>query len=85
MSSPNEYVIDRLLERIKKIRKAHGLSLSQLAERTGLLPEAIARAEREGQNPRASTIAAIAKGLGVPVCELFEDGGHERKKRTKKP
>jgi len=73
------------LERIKKIRKARGLSLSQLAERTGLLPEAIARAERKGQDVRASTIAAIAKGLRVPVCELFEESGHERKKRTKKP
>jgi transcriptional regulator with XRE-family HTH domain len=73
------------LEQIKKIRKRKGLSLSQLAERTGLLPEAIARAERKGQDVRASTIAAIAKGLGVPVCELFEESGHERKKRTKKP
>jgi transcriptional regulator with XRE-family HTH domain len=75
------------LERIKKIRKAHGLSLSQLAERTGLLPEAIARAERKGQDVRASTLAAIAKGLGVPVCELFEESGHGRRraKQTKKP
>ena len=73
------------MEQIKKIRKRKGLSLSQLAERTGLLPEAIARAERKGQDVRASTIAAIAKGLGVPVCELFEESGHERKKRTKKP
>jgi transcriptional regulator with XRE-family HTH domain len=74
------------LERIKKIRKARGLSLSQLAELTGLYPEAIARAERKGQNPRASTIAAIAKGLGVPVCELFEESGHGRRrtKQTKK-
>jgi transcriptional regulator with XRE-family HTH domain len=72
------------LERIKKIRKARGLSLSQLAERTGLLPEAIARAERKGQDVRASTMAAIAKGLGVPVCELFEESGHGRQ-RAKHP
>jgi transcriptional regulator with XRE-family HTH domain len=73
------------LERIKKIRKKHGLSLSELAEWTGLLPEAIARAERKGQDVRASTIAAIAKGLGVAVCELFEVSGHGRKqRRTKK-
>jgi transcriptional regulator with XRE-family HTH domain len=73
------------LERIKKLRKARGLSLSQLAERTGLLPEAIARAERKGQDVRASTVAAIAKGLGVPVCELFEESGHGRRQtRTKK-
>ncbi len=73
------------MEQIKRVRKALGMSLAQLSGLTGLLPEAIARAERKGQNPRASTIAVIAKGLGVPVCELFEESGHGRKKRTKKP
>jgi transcriptional regulator with XRE-family HTH domain len=64
------------------MRKALGLSLSQVAERSGLLPEAIARAERKGQDARASTVAAIAKGLGVPVCELFEESGHGRRSTT---
>lgn len=71
------------MDRIKKLRKERGLSLRELAERTGLRPEALARAEREGYDPRASTLAVIAKGLEVPVCELFEESGHGRHGRTR--
>jgi len=49
------------------------MSLTQLGERAGIDRTAIARAERKGYDPRASTLSAIAKGLGVPVCELFGD------------
>ena len=57
------------------------MSLSELGKRAGIDRTAIARAERRGYDPRASTVSAIAKGLGVPVCELFEETGHERSKR----
>ncbi|MBI3782094.1 MAG: helix-turn-helix transcriptional regulator [Deltaproteobacteria bacterium] len=59
------------------------MSLSDVAEKTGLHRVAIARAEREGQDVRASTVAAIAKALDVPVCELFEESGHERERRKR--
>ena len=72
------------VESIKRIRKARGLSLSELAAQTGLLPQMLARAERPGIDPKASTVAIIAKGLGVPVCELFEESGHERRQRKAK-
>ena len=71
------------MESIKVARKAHRLSLNELADRTGLLRQALARAERAGIDPRASTVAAIAKGLRVPVCELFPDSGHGTKHRRK--
>lgn len=69
------------MESIKKVRKRVGLSLSEVANRAALHDEAVARAERAGTDPRASTVAKLAKALGVPVCELFEKSGHERKKR----
>jgi transcriptional regulator with XRE-family HTH domain len=74
------------MEKIKRLRKARGLSLSEVARLSGLFPEAIARAEREGQDPRASTLSKIARALGVPICELFEESGHgqRRAKQTKK-
>jgi transcriptional regulator with XRE-family HTH domain len=71
------------VDRIKRARKAKGMSLSDVAEKTGLHRVAIARAERAGQDVRASTVAAIAKALGVPVCELFEESGHERERRKR--
>lgn len=72
------------MESIKQARKARGLSLAEVAKLTGLHPVAIARAERTGKDLKASTVAAIAKALGVPVCELFEETGHERQRRKPK-
>ena len=73
------------MENIKKARKKAGLSLAELAELTGFHPVAIARAEREGQDVKASTVAVIAKALGVPVCELFKESGHEPRRTKRKP
>jgi transcriptional regulator with XRE-family HTH domain len=67
------------MESIKRARKRCGLSLSAVSARTGLYREVIARAERVGTDVRGTTLAAIAKALGVPVCELFEVTGHERR------
>jgi len=72
------------MEKIKAARKKAGLSLAELAELTGLHAVAIARAEREGQDVKASTVARIATALGVPVCELFEESGHDQGRRTKR-
>jgi len=72
------------VESIKRVRKARAVSLTEAAKRSGLHREAIARAERVGTDVRASTLVALAKALGVPVCKLFgKDGGHERP-RTKR-
>jgi transcriptional regulator with XRE-family HTH domain len=68
------------MESLKRARKRAGLSLSELAERCGMLPQAIARAERTGWDVKASTVAAIAKALDIPACELIEGGRHGRPK-----
>jgi transcriptional regulator with XRE-family HTH domain len=68
---------------IKRARKARGLSLSEVADRAGLHREAVARAEREGQDPRASTVLTISRALGAPVCELYGEGGHPRRAHTR--
>jgi transcriptional regulator with XRE-family HTH domain len=70
------------MESLKRARRRSGLSLTQVAERSGLCREVIARAERVGTDVRATTLARIAKALGVPVCELFEATGHERERRN---
>lgn len=75
------------MDSLKRARKAAGLSLADLAERTGLHPVSIARAERADQDVKASTVVTIARALGVHVCELVEEGsrhgGHQRARRTK--
>ncbi len=68
------------MDSIKRARKARGLSLTEVAERSGVHRMSLARAEREGIDVKASTLVAIAKALDLPVCELFEETGHERKR-----
>ena len=53
------------MERIKQVRKALKVSLAELSRRTGLFREAIAYAEREGTDPRASTLARLASRIGI--------------------
>jgi transcriptional regulator with XRE-family HTH domain len=72
------------MESIKKARKRRGMSLTEVAAESGLYREAVARAENANCDPRASTVARIAKAMGVPVCELFEESGHEQRKRKTK-
>lgn len=69
------------MESIKKLRKQLGLTLDQVAERAGMVNEQVARAERAGTDPRGSTLARLAVAMRVPVCELFENTGHERRKK----
>jgi transcriptional regulator with XRE-family HTH domain len=72
---------------IKHVRRARGVSLTELARRTGIFREQIAYAERAGTDPRASTLARLARGLGVPVCSFFDEEGttHARHRRTRTP
>jgi transcriptional regulator with XRE-family HTH domain len=69
------------VERIKRVRRRVGMSLAEVADGAGLHREAVARAERADTDPRASTVARIAKALGVPVCELYPRTGHERTRK----
>jgi transcriptional regulator with XRE-family HTH domain len=71
------------VQSIKQARKARGLSLTEVAERSGVHRMSIARAERVGVDVKASTLVAIAKALGVPICELFEESGHERQREKR--
>ncbi len=72
------------VESLKRVRRARGLSLADVAARTGLFREAIARLERPHTDPRASSLVLLARAYGVPICELFKDGGHEHRRRGRR-
>lgn len=69
---------------LRTLRKAKGMTLAQVGERSGLLPEAVARAEREGVDARFSTVVAIANALDAPLCELIEGVKHDKHRRRTK-
>jgi transcriptional regulator with XRE-family HTH domain len=56
---------------VRRRRKALGLTLEQLAERSGLTPNYIGTVENGRRDPSLSTVLALAKGLAIPAGELF--------------
>jgi transcriptional regulator with XRE-family HTH domain len=61
------------VESLKHARKSRGVSLAQLAERTGLHRVSIARAERIGVAASVATVRAIATALDIPICALLDE------------
>jgi transcriptional regulator with XRE-family HTH domain len=56
---------------VRRRRGALGLTLEQLAERSGLTPNYIGTVENGHRDPSLSTVLALAKGLGVSPGELI--------------
>jgi transcriptional regulator with XRE-family HTH domain len=55
---------------VRRRRVALGLTLEQLAERSGLTPNYIGTVENGRRDPSLSTVLSLANGLGVPAGEL---------------
>lgn len=62
-------------DRIRKIRKNDGLTISALAERIGVSESYISQLERGLVDPSVSLLRKLAHGLGVPVAAFFDDDG----------
>jgi transcriptional regulator with XRE-family HTH domain len=71
------------MEKIKRLRRRAGVSLTEMSKKTKLHRIALARAERPGQDVKASTLIRIARVLKVPVCALFDRPGHGRRTKRK--
>lgn len=63
-----------LSEKLRALRKAKGLTLDKLAEKSGLSKSYIWELEnRESQRPSAEKLTALADVLGVSVTYFFEE------------
>jgi transcriptional regulator with XRE-family HTH domain len=58
---------------IKKLRTNRGLTLEELAEKSGCTPGFISQVERNQAVPSITTLYAIAEVLGVKVTDFFPD------------
>ena len=56
---------------VRRRRKALGLTLEQLAERSHLTPNYLGTVESSKRDPSLSTVLGIAKGLRVPPGDLL--------------
>ncbi|MGH7965611.1 MAG: helix-turn-helix domain-containing protein [Candidatus Binatia bacterium] len=72
--------------RIKKLRKAKGLSQEKLAELAGTSPKYLSRIETGRENPTLDLFARLAKGLQIDLYEifLFEHEGEQLRRLHKK-
>jgi transcriptional regulator with XRE-family HTH domain len=61
----------RFGKRLKELRLARGLSQEELAFRVGVHRTYLGGIERGERNPSLKNLAAIARGLGISLSELF--------------
>jgi len=66
-----------LAQRLKRIRKARGMSLEDVASSAGMTRGWLSKVENFRTTPSLPALSAIARGLGVTLSELF-DGLDER-------
>ncbi len=67
----------RLGQRVRELRRASGLTLDALAERSGVSRAMLSKVERGEKNPTLVVAAKIAEGLGAPLSRLL--GQEERR------
>jgi transcriptional regulator with XRE-family HTH domain len=61
---------ERFAANLRRHRAAAKLTQEQLSARAGIHPTEVSRLERAVRDPRLSTIARLAKGLGVSAEKL---------------
>ena len=57
---------------VRRLREAAGISLAQLADRSGVAKATLFKVERQHTNPTLDTIVAIAEALGVEPTSLLQ-------------
>jgi len=72
----------RVALRIRSIRKRRGLSQEELAELIDRSPDAISNLERGVSVPSYETLEALAKGLKIPLADIFADTNAETPARA---
>ena len=65
--------MESLGTRIRRLRNAQGLSLSELSRLSGVSKGYLSQVERAPEaRPSAATLFAVARALGTPVADLFD-------------
>ncbi|OJU36660.1 MAG: XRE family transcriptional regulator [Rhizobiales bacterium 68-8] len=65
----------RLGERLRQLRRERGLTLQEVATRSGLAVSTVSKVERGLMAPTYDRFSQLAEGLGVDIAELFSEQG----------
>lgn len=72
--SADDREVRRVLgQRVQDLRAERGLTQDQLVEAADMDRSHLAKIEAGAVNPSLQTLARIARGLGVPLAELFQN------------
>lgn len=63
---------ERIADRVRELRAAHGLSLDALAAKSGVSRSMLSLVERAESSPTAVLLEKIAAGLGVTMAAMFD-------------
>lgn len=63
---------------VRALRRQHGLSVSEMAERIGISKAMLSKVENAQTSSSLSTLGLLARGLDVPVTSLFRGADTER-------
>ncbi|TNE35028.1 MAG: XRE family transcriptional regulator [Alphaproteobacteria bacterium] len=69
----------RLAERLREIRREKGLTIQDVASRSGLAISTVSKIERNLMAPTYDRFSRLADGLGVDLAELFADSAERFK------
>ncbi|HBE73686.1 MAG TPA: hypothetical protein DDW31_06340 [candidate division Zixibacteria bacterium] len=72
--------LGKLGEKLKTLRKSHGLSQQKLAAKAGFDYRYVGFLEQARINPTIKTLEKVARALGVHVCDLLPDSGSKDKR-----
>ncbi|MFZ4289659.1 helix-turn-helix domain-containing protein [Variovorax sp. HJSM1_2] len=70
---PNENIDTLIASRLLALRQAQGLSLADLAEKSGVSKAMISKVERAESSPTAMLLGKLAAGLGVSLAQLLTE------------
>lgn len=72
INTKDEALIKAFGLRVRELRKQKKLSMEKLAELSGIDYRQLSYVELGDTNPTISTASAIAKGLKIPLKDLFD-------------
>ena len=67
----------QVAERVREIRRKKGLTIKDVATRSGLAISTVSKIERNLMAPTYDRFSRLADGLGVDVSELFMAKGDQ--------
>ena len=62
----------KLGEKVRELRRSHGLTLDAVSKRTGLAKSTLSKIENEQVSPSFEVVQKLAAGLGIDIPQLFQ-------------